>query len=527
MSMWLAISAAWAAQPAGAVLRAEDRVEVAATQLTVSADGGRVLAWGPSRATVLGVDGTVGPAVSLEGITGGDIATTGHIALTHEGGVTVHREGGREQVRLAAFGRVHDVAISPDGRRVAIATVLALTVNDTLDGRTLWSADGETTEVAYDVNGALWAKRGDALVGFDGASGRKLKDAAMPDLGQKTDGCVLTASGPLCPVPGAPGVAFDTHLLVLDQGAVEAWRFIDAAGVSALGEGTTAVSQLSWLDNGDLLVARTDGTLERRSPEGSVAAQAAVPNCTNCVPEGMGPAPDNGFWAMSSTGTWLEWDGLGVPRFQKPKVARVLGAARAADGRWVSLDSRGQVRVGSSPGKGAVIGATDPPSRDGTAQGGIAVAGSSIVAWTHKGLVLLDFEGKRRAPSVGPGRLPTAVALSPDGTHVAMLDDGGTLHVYRTADGGAVFRNSVGLSGSVLAWDKYGSTIYAGSEPLRAFALKGTEMGRIVLAPGGKVEALAVSADGTWALANSGLDGTSHELHKLQVPDGLPAAATP
>jgi hypothetical protein len=527
MSVWLAIGAAWAMQPAGAVLRSQDRVELGATQLTVSADGGRVLVWGPHRATLLGVDGTPGPGVELEGITRGDVATTGHFALTHDGGVTVHGEAGREQVRLAAFGRVHDVAISPDGRRVAIATALALTVNDALDGRTLWSADGETTEVAYDAQGALWAKRAEGMVGFDGGSGRKLKDASAPDLSPKTDGCVLTASGPLCPVPGAPGVAFDTHLLVLHDGAVEAWRFIDAAAVSSLGQGNTAVGQLSWLDNGDLLVARTDGALERRGPEGSLVAQATVPDCTNCVPEGLGPAPDNGFWAMSSTGTWLEWDGLGQPRFNKPKAARVIGAARASDGRWVSLDSRGQVRVGANPGKGPVIGEAEP-----SAQGGVAVAGSSIAAWTQKGLVLLDFEGKRRAPSVGSGRLPVAVALSPDGTHVALLDDGGALHVYRTADGGTVFRNSAGLSGTVLAWDKYGSTVYSGSESLRAFGLKGAELGRIVLAPSSStgpcnVEALAVSADGTWALAHSSGEGAPHEIHKLQVEDGLPAAGGP
>ena len=66
----------------------------------------------------------------------------------------------------------------------------------------------------------------------------------------------------------------------------------------------------------------------------------------------------------------------------------------------------------------------------------------------------------------------------------------------------------------------------APSDPLRAFGIKGTELGRIVLAPGGKVEALAISADGTWALAHSS-EGAPHEIHKLTVEEGLPAAGGP
>lgn len=518
--VWAAV-AAQAFQPAGAVLRTQDRTVLDARALAVSADGGRVLVWGERGATLLGAEGSVGPSVDFARITSGAVATTGQFALAHEGGVTVHGEGGKEQVRLAAFGRVNGVTISPDGRQLAIATSLALTVNDATDGKTLWASDGEALQVAYDINGALWAKRGEQVIGYQGKTGKVMGPGAMPASPRTEDGCVAASEGPLCPHPGAIGAIFDGHMLLLAEGAVEVWRLIDAAAVKRFASEGSPIAELSWLPGGDLLVVRESGAIERRGPEGSVIAQVTVTDCPSpCALLGAGEAPDGGFWAASRAGSVSEWDGLGTLR-GKPAKTKVKALDRAPDGRWVSLDKLGRVRVGKKPGKGALL---DTVELGEDEVPGVDIAGESVAAWTRSGLVLIGTDGERKAPAIGT-RLPAAVTLSRDGAYAAMIDDGGALHLYRSADGGTVFRTSAGLSGNLLAFDAAGSTIYAGGAPLRAFGLGGAEVGRVVFAPSGELRTLAVSPEGAWAL-----DERSKEagvLLRIDVPGALPEQGAP
>ena len=490
--------------PAGALLRVSDATPVAATSLVVSIDGSRVLVFGPDRAVLVGSAGEPLAEVQRDGITGGDVAANGRFVLVHDGGVTLHGDAGREQLRLATFGRVADLALSPDGRHLAVASTLALTVNDAVDGRTLWTSDGAATRVAWDPKGGLWADRDGVVTSFNPANGRPTGAGPMPERpGFLARGCVRGATADLCPVGGdAVGLARDDRLWLLEGGTLQRWTLLSGSQVRPWGsDGGAAIVGLAWMGSADLLVARLDGHLERRGPDGAVVADVTIPDCNACTPPAFGADPDGGFWVLGPTGAWMAWNAAGAPAMSKPKSSGAISARRLPDGRWVSLGSDGRARVGAAPGKGA---ATKPVP----GARGVDAAGDTIAVWSDAGLWTYDPKGRSRAvPALGAGRKPVSVELSDDGTRVAVLDDGGALHVYDTADGRSMFRNSAGIAGSALGWSPSGDTLYAGGAPLRMFgSFDGVESGRLVLSPTGPIELVAVAGDGSLAVTHTGPD---------------------
>lgn len=509
--------------PAGAMLRSSDTTPVAATSLVVSIDGSRVLVFGPDRAVLVGSDGETLAEAEREGIVDADVAPNGRFVLVHDGGVTLHGEGGREQLRLATFGRVTDLALSPDGTRLAVASTLALTVNDAVDGRTVWTSDGAATRVAWDAKGGLWADRDNVVTGFNPANGRPIAAGPMPEReGALADGCLTGAEGALCPATGlAVGLTRgDDRLWLLEGGSLQRWTLLSDSQITPWGaDGGAAIVGLSWMGSADLLVARLDGRIERRGPDGSVTADVQIPDCNGCTPRAFGAAPDGGFWALGPTGAWMSWNAAGAP-IAKPRASSAISARRLADGRWVSLGADGRVRIGSAPGKGA---ATKPVP----GARGVDAAGDTIAVWSDTGLWIYDPKGRSRAaPAIGAGRKPVSVELSDDGTQVALLDDGGALHVYDTANGKSVFRNSAGIAGTVLGWSPVGDTIYAGGAPLRMFSsTDGVESGRLVLAPTGPIELLAVASDGSLAVTHTGPD--AQVLRHVAPLPGISGAVEP
>jgi hypothetical protein len=110
--------------------------------------------------------------------------------------------------------------------------------------------------------------------------------------------------------------------------------------------------------------------------------------------------------------------------------------------------------------------------------------------------------GERPTPSLGPGRRPAVAALSPDGERVALIDDQGALHVYRTADAKADYRLPLALSGDALAWSADGARILAGGPTVRVFAAEdGHELATVVL--GEPVVGLAASSSGRWLVRSA------------------------
>lgn len=494
--------------PSGAMLLSVDQTEVAATSLAVSIDGTRVLVFGSERAVLVGPDGAPIATAERNGITHGDVAANGRFALVHEGGITIHGDGGREQLRLAAFGRVADIALSPDGRHLAVATTLALTVNDAVDGRTLWTSDGDARAVGYDAKGGLWADREGVVTQFNATNGRPIAAGPMPvPAGFLADGCLRApvpelpgGEGALCPVGRAVGLTRGVDRLWLLEGEkLQRWTLLGQNEIAPYGvDGGAAIVGLAWLGSADLVVARLDGKVSRLGPDGSVQAEVAVPDCNGCTPLAIGGDPNGGFWAFGPTGAFQAWDAAGAP-VGRVRATTLISARQLPDGRWVSLGTDGRARIGSSPGKGS---ATKPVP----GARGVDAAGDTVAVWSDTGLWTYDTKGRNRAaPSLGAGRKPVAVELSADGTGVAVVDDGGALHLYATADGKSVFRNSAGLVGTALAWSPDGETIYAGGSPLRMFAsADGTESGRLVLAPDGPIELVSVAGDGTLAVVHTG-----------------------
>ncbi|MEQ1569526.1 MAG: hypothetical protein ABMA64_28070 [Myxococcota bacterium] len=502
--MWVGWSAAWAGELTAGMLRTADRLELEVDHLEVSPDGERVLLFGAERAMALGPQGDPVATVEVSDVALGDISKSGKFALVHAGGVTVHSEAGREIGRLAAFGRVNDVALSPDGRFLGLATTLSSSVYDAVDGRTLWSNDGEATRIAYDGEGKLFVERGGAVVQVDAMSGAKRGGGTFPEPpGLLADGCVQLPDGPFCPSgAGAIGVQRSTGALwLLRDGAFDRWTALDELGVRAVGpEGGSAIAALAWIGTTDFLVARVDGQLERRGPGGGVVSQVTIPDCAPCAPVAIGGSAD-GLWAMAGDGTFMAWDLEGAPLLKIPKDVEALGLARTGDGRWVTLDLDGRIRIGGSPGKGGAIKALP-----GTI--GVAAAGDTVVAWTDATLRVYGSDrGERPTPDLGAGRKPVAVALSPDGGAVAVLDAGGALHAYRTTDGRAMFRANAGITGTELGWAPGGGLVLvgggAGGAPLRMFGGDGKELGELRIAPDGATEHQAIGPDGTLVLVHT------------------------
>ncbi|MEQ1504202.1 MAG: hypothetical protein ABMB14_18310, partial [Myxococcota bacterium] len=135
---------------------------------------------------------------------------------------------------------------------------------------------------------------------------------------------------------------------------------------------------------------------------------------------------------------------------------------------------------------------------------GVHAAGDTVAVWGDSGVALFDLAGRPLgALSLGVGRKPVVAAVAPDGQRIAIVDDGGALHVYDRR-GQPVFRVTSGLTGTVLAWGPDGAVVYVGGAPIRVFrATDGVETVRFVLSPDGPIEELAVAADGTIAAAQA------------------------
>jgi hypothetical protein len=480
--------------------------------VAVSADGDHVLLYGPSKAIVLGPQGDPKATVDISSVTHGAISKSGRFVLVSEGGVTLHNAEGREIGRLAAFGKVNDVALSADGRHLALATTLASSVYDAVDGRTLWSTDGAATRVAYDPSDKLFVERAKKNPPADGPATEVVQvdwtNGAVKGPGQipvpptfLPDGCLHVSDGSFCPsgVGGAGIERPDGTLWLLNGGLLDRWTPMTEGEVAPMGsDGGAAVSSLAWMGSADLLVARIDGHLERHGADGAIAADVMIPGCSPCQPLGIGADPDGGIWAVGTDGSWMTWDAGGQPTIASPKSADLVAVKRLADGRWVSLGSDGRARLGKSPGKGA---ATKP--MPGAV--GVDAAGEEIAVWTADKIQVYDASRKPLPPpDLGPGRKPVAVALSGDGSTLAVLDDGGALHAYRTRDGRAVFRVTAAVKGNQLQWGPGGLSILAGGDPLRMFSgSDGKEVLRVELSPDGPIEEIAVAPDGTLAVSHT------------------------
>jgi glucose/arabinose dehydrogenase len=132
-----------------------------------------------------------------------------------------------------------------------------------------------------------------------------------------------------------------------------------------------------------------------------------------------------------------------------------------------------------------------------------------VAVWSADQVLVYGTDRALRATlDLGGGRKPVAVRVSPDGGGIAVLDDGGALHLYRTGDGRAVFRVLAGIRGTELAWTPGSVHLVAGGDPVRVFnAADGRELLRLALSPDGAVEHLAVGPDGALAVAHTGEGG--------------------
>ncbi len=316
------------------------------------------------------------------------------------------------------------------------------------------------------------------------ARGVEVREEEAPGVeGYLPDGCA-TGDG-ACPVPGAPAFQQGDRLLVVSDGALERWR------VPAEGEITPVQLEGAPLDadwaGEDVIVVLEDGRVRRVSGTGP-GVDGVAPGCEGgCAVAGAGGVGDE-TWAVGPGGV-QRWDGGGAPLVKRPKPVGQVVVERLADGRFVSLDQDGRLRVGDGPGQGKVLG-TLPGAV------GVSAAGDVVVAWSHEGLLVSGADGSDRAsPELGPGRAPQAVALSPDGDRIAVIDDQGALHVYRAAAGAGVLGAPLGLEGHALSWSAEGDRLLAAREGIRVFsAADGEELATLVL--GSEVRSVAVSSAG-------------------------------
>jgi WD40 repeat protein len=489
----------------GALLMKADRVEVDATAMIESATGSRALLLGTSGATLLGQDGDPVVRVQVSGLKLGDVSSGDRFVLVHDGGITLH-QAGRELGRLGAVGAVLDLAISPDGRYLALATTVALSLYDSVDGRTLWSIDGECTRVAYDAKGKLFAERKGTVKQYDGASGSPAKGSAtLPEPpGLLPDGCLVLSDGRFCP-SGEGGTGLqrpDGTMWILREGVLEQWRPLPADKIVAVGADVSGAKTVAWAGL-DLLVALSDGTLERRATGGALLASPHIPDCLGCVPLLVGAEMDGSFYAVAASGAWQRWAADGTAIGAPGRGNGPLDVARLPDGRWFSVDDEGRPRVGKQPGTGK-------PLKKVSGAVGVDAAGNTLAVWSTSGVWVYSARGDLlSSPELGPDRRALSVALSSDGTTVAVLDDKGTLHAYRTGDGRAVFRVNSDIEGRQLAWAPGRGYLLAGGDPLRVFgASDGKEVARIELAPDGVITALAVAEDGSLAVLHTTRSGT-------------------
>jgi len=532
--MWLGwFAAALAATPGAMIALGEQQIDGEVRLLESSMDRTQVIA--VSDAAVVRLVGE-GRTVSLDsgGIFAADVSADGRVVLAHTGGVTVHGRNGRESLRLGAYrGRVRDVAITPDGNYIAVASSDSVTLHRSADGRQMWSRKGETFAVTFTPDGSrviaaipagnlilkTWGGR--VAGGFDEEPAiwfswtdttlYTRQERAAPQAWNPADYAALD------PLPVAPGVddasahpsgdwllvdgcvvgndlclgssitvsAFsaDGTLWVGVDDRVRKWVEAPSDAVStpfSVPPGQT-VTALAATPSGDWLIATSGGTLTRASTDGSVVFEKPIPDCgTPCEPRGIG-ATERESWVASSGGTVARFDDAGRPA-AKTRRTKALALGRLETGEWVSLDRSGKTRVGSKPGKGKASYAIDDAIALAVGSKGYAVlAPDKVHPFKADGT-------PRPAPRLGPGRMPRALAVDPFGLGIAVVDDAGTLHCF-SADGRPLFRTpiEVGEETPELAWSDNGQFIYVGASPLTVLdAGDGTVVNQLVIAPRGE-----------------------------------------
>jgi hypothetical protein len=288
-------------------------------------------------------------------------------------------------------------------------------------------------------------------------------------------------------VPGVPSFELLDRLLVVNDGALERWRLLTDGEVSPL-PGVGVPVEAVWAGT-DVVVALEDGRVARIGAQGPPRLDVVAPGCASgCAAlPGLGAFGDE-TWSVGPGGL-QRWDASGAPLGKHPRPTGQLAVDRLADGRYVSLGGDGRLRVGDGPGQGKVVG-TLPGAI------GIDVSADLVVAWSPDGLLVAGADGtERTAPFFGPGRAPEAVALSPDGARVAVIDDQGALHVYRTSDGAGELGLPLGLGGHALGWSADGERLFAAREGIRVFsATDGEEL--VTLVFGSEVRSIEISAAG-------------------------------
>ncbi len=542
--MWLGwMTAALAATPGAMIALGEQKLDAEVLHLESSMDRQQLIA--VTDAAVVRLVGE-GREIGLDsgGIFAADVSNDGRVALAHAGGVTVHGSNGREILRLGGYrGKVRDLAISPDGNLLAVASSDGVILHRSADGKKFWSRPGETFAVTFnpdasrviaaietgnlilrtyggrvaggfDQDPAIWyawtdkalytrQERG-APQAWDPGSFAPLDtlpvatgvdDASAHPSGEWlfVDGCV--AGSDLCIGSSVKVSAFghDGALWVGVGDRVRRWVEARADAVETVYSVPTGqtVSALGASTTGDWLVASTAGTLTRTAPDGSVVYEARIAECGSpCEASGTGSF-EGEDWVATKNGVVSRFDAAGRPA-AKPAKGRALAFGRLGNGQWVSLDRKGRVRVGDKPGKGSKTYAIEQATDLAVGEKGFVVLGADQVhPFKADGTPL-------PSPRLGPGRLPRAITVGPYGLAVAVVDDAGTLHCF-SADGRPLFRTPLDVGDEIprIAWADNGQFIYIGGSPLTVLdAGDGSVRSQLVIAPRGAPSALASNPQG-------------------------------